>query len=536
MPAIPSIRTSVENKEILVLDEHAKNGVFERDSKGRLLAFSGGFSVVFPYIASDGNKWAFRCWHAEVSNSQKRYEIISEAIQKSNLDFLCEFEYIEKGINVEGCIYPTTKMRWVDGITIKDYICQNKDSKVLLQTLADNFLEMIRTLHALSLAHGDLQHGNILVGDNGQLYLVDYDSFYCPKLKGEPDNVTGLPDYQHPARSKNKSVSEKLDYFSELIIYLSILAIAENSTLIDKYQRKAESLLFSRDDFADIRHSEIYNDIYSLGEKFRELLDILEEYLKCSNINDLYPFEYRLLEKKISFTCSTSKLARGEDNNVRLEWEVGEKAEVQLADGKELKGCACHDSLLVEVDDDTTYRLIVKSKSGITVEKELTIRVFDASEIDFKVDKYYSYPTIPVKLSWNVKYAKKVCLDSVQVQPKGTKVIEPEKDMDCILSVEDEFGIKEKKVTIQMLPLPQAKTLLVPAPNITNNLSVRMIEPKYEVNVRFPTVKIDWVKMKTPQIPSLTNLGLNVELSLPKTTRLNAIKRIYKQIKNKIRR
>ena len=127
MPTIPSIRTSVENQNVLVLDDHAKHGTFKRDSRNRLIAYAGGFSVVFPYETSDGKKWAFRCWHSDISNSKKRYKTISKAIRESLLDFLCEFEYIDKGINVEGTIYPTTRMRWVDGITIKDYIWQTFD-------------------------------------------------------------------------------------------------------------------------------------------------------------------------------------------------------------------------------------------------------------------------------------------------------------------------------------------------------------------------------------------------------------------------
>ena len=245
MPTIPSIRTSVENKDVLVLDYHAKNGTFERDARGRLIAYTGGFSVVFPYRTANGEKWAFRCWHSDIKNTKKRYETISDTIKKANLSFLCEFQYIDKGINVEGNIYPTTRMRWIDGITIKDYICQNRNSKGLLIALADNFLKMTQALHAQSLAHGDLQHGNILVDNNHQLYLVDYDSFYCPQLKGEADTVTGLADYQHPARISNKSVSEKLDYFSELIIYLSILAIAEDPSLVDKYKVADADVSFS---------------------------------------------------------------------------------------------------------------------------------------------------------------------------------------------------------------------------------------------------------------------------------------------------
>lgn len=61
MPTIPSIRTSVENQNVLVLDDHAKHGTFKRDSRNRLIKYSGGFSVVFPYETKDGKKWAFRC-------------------------------------------------------------------------------------------------------------------------------------------------------------------------------------------------------------------------------------------------------------------------------------------------------------------------------------------------------------------------------------------------------------------------------------------------------------------------------------------
>lgn len=56
MPTIPSIRTSVENKDLLVLDNHAKNGIFERDARGRLIAYAGGFSIVFPYTTANGEK------------------------------------------------------------------------------------------------------------------------------------------------------------------------------------------------------------------------------------------------------------------------------------------------------------------------------------------------------------------------------------------------------------------------------------------------------------------------------------------------
>lgn len=536
MPTIPSIRTSVENKDILVLDNHAKNGIFKRDARGRLIAYTGGFSVVFPYKTSNGEKWAFRCWHSEIKNSKKRYESISNAIKNAKQSFLCEFQYIDKGINVEGNIYPTTRMRWIDGITIKDYICQNRNSKDLLIALADNFLKMTQALHSQSLAHGDLQHGNILVDKNHYLYLVDYDSFYCPRLKGEADTVTGLADYQHPARINNKSVSEKLDYFSELIIYLSILAITENPLLVDKYKvNDADRLLFSKEDFVDIKSSEVYKDIQGLGKEFQDLLDVLEGYLKCSSIDELLPFDTYLLKNRITFTASVTKAVRN-TQTITIEWDVPFEAEVSLKKGKnsDFERCENKGSISTTLSMSITFELLVKKTDCSEIRKQTTIEVFDECKIDFSADKYYIFPTIPVKLSWNVEHAKKVWLDNEEVNATGTKVIEPKKATSYVLSAEDEFGVKEKRVDIQMLPIPQVKSLLVPVPDITNKLSVTIQQPRYNVDVKFPTIDIDWIKAEVPRVPSLTELGLYRSLEQsppqPKINLMSSIKKVFNQI------
>ena len=91
MLTIPNIRTSVENQHSLILDPHAKNGTFLRDARGRLISYSGGFSVVYPYTIKD-EKWVFRCWHSNLGNVRKRFNAISEAIRKSKAKYLCNFE------------------------------------------------------------------------------------------------------------------------------------------------------------------------------------------------------------------------------------------------------------------------------------------------------------------------------------------------------------------------------------------------------------------------------------------------------------
>lgn len=50
---------------------------------------------------------------------------------------------------------------------------------------------MCKKLHEKSIAHGDLQHGNILVDSNGNIYLIDYDSMFVPSLEKERDIIKG---------------------------------------------------------------------------------------------------------------------------------------------------------------------------------------------------------------------------------------------------------------------------------------------------------------------------------------------------------
>lgn len=535
MPDVVDIIQSVQVPQ-LIKDAYISKGNPVLDGRGRPVHYTGGFAVVFPFLV-DGDKWAFRCWSADIGNIEKRLYTLSTELKQLQLPYFCDFSYEPAGIIINGTPYPSTRMQWIDGKTIKDYLCKHKAESEKIKKLANDFKEMCGVLHQHKIAHGDLQHGNILVDNDGNIYLIDYDSVYLPALQGENDFIAGLPDYQHPKRKENKIASEKLDYFSELIIYLSISAVAEDASLIDKYQvEDADRLLFAKEDFADIKNSQVYKDIYTLGKEFQEMLLVLEEYLKCNDINELLPFEQFMLDKKITFVASATKVVRN-TQKVTLKWNVLFNADVYI---KKKGDDTIHKhgekgELSMTLMECAVFELSIETTDGRKIKKELAIDVFDECEIEFSSDKKYVFPTIPVKLEWNVKYAKKVWLDKEEVLASGTKVIEPEKATTYVLSAEDEFGIKEKKIDIQMLPLPQVKSLLVPTPNITSNLSVHIKQPKYQVDVRFPTINIDWINVEIPKVPSLIDLELKVELALPikEISIWESIKKVYNQIKQK---
>ena len=275
----------------LIKDEFIKKGTFARLKNGDFQICVGGFSVVFP-VEVDGSKWAFRCWHHTLDNDQARIKLLSAELKKTGLSYFIDFEYEDKGIVVNGYVFPTTRMKWIKGRDIKDYICYNRNNRHKLFELASNFFAMTQDLHRLSIAHGDLQHENIIVNPYGKIYLIDYDSMYVPALSymNSKNSTNGKEGYQHPAREKCIYSNPKLDYFSEVIILTSILAIAHNPDLIEKYKIADEdSMLFKKADFRDFSSSRIYSDLSSMGKIITDLLYVISGYLECQNVVDLEP-------------------------------------------------------------------------------------------------------------------------------------------------------------------------------------------------------------------------------------------------------
>ena len=77
------------------------------------------------------------------------------------------------------------------------------------------------------MAHGDLQHGNILVQAGGQLKVVDYDGMFVPGMSrlGMEAAESGLPAYQHPSRARPDYFDARLDDFAALVLLLTLASM-----------------------------------------------------------------------------------------------------------------------------------------------------------------------------------------------------------------------------------------------------------------------------------------------------------------------
>ncbi|MBO5296934.1 MAG: hypothetical protein J6B03_04990 [Candidatus Homeothermus sp.] len=417
MPSISEILDSV-SVPALIKDEIIRNGNFEKSSRG-VIYYSGGFTVVFP-VDANGQKWAFRCWHTEMGNVRERFKVISDYINQLNSSYFCNFYYCDSGLIVDGKIFPTTRMDWVNGMTINQYIIENASNKELMLSLADKFLVMTDSLHKHHIAHGDLQHGNIIVTDAGDIRLVDYDSLFVPGLDGMSDIIIGKAEYQHPKRKQIKISSEKLDYFSELVIYLSILAIAHKPSIIRDFSIE-DSLLFQANDWNDFERSPIYTALKGIGnDDISLLIDVLTKYLNEDDINNLRPFAdiWRSLQKEPiihSFLCGNVDGIAFRGLETSISWQVENASKVFINTKEMPSGQSTH---IMTFTKDAELTLIIKN--GLhTVEQRKHIKVLNAPIIQFSIGKHKlkktSKGTESTTLNWSVSNASSVelrCRDS----------------------------------------------------------------------------------------------------------------------------
>lgn len=296
-PSRTDIVTAMRNPHVSFKSREIIGGsVIQKGS--RIIQYSGGYTTVFPFYKQPGNKVAVRLWIADIGDAKKRSLEISNYLENLNNTYFAGFKYIDDAVLVNGTLHPIILMDWVDGQTLKEYINYNISNSSKILDLAEKFKEMTVYFHNENIAHGDLQHGNILVKDNGSLVAIDYDSMYIEPLNGMNDTIKGLPGYQHPARHSNQHVNSYLDYFSELVIYLSLLIYADTPKLWDDYY-ETEDLLFSKDDFSNPKNSKLINThLKSTNPTISKLTAKMVEELKATDISQLCPLEDLLIDRR----------------------------------------------------------------------------------------------------------------------------------------------------------------------------------------------------------------------------------------------
>ncbi|HEX5414259.1 MAG TPA: hypothetical protein VFZ25_01250 [Chloroflexota bacterium] len=293
MPTLPradEYQLAIQSPALCFGDPELRQTRVDTDQLGLPRVASGGFALTYR-LRGAGQTWAVRCFYKDVPDLQRRYDAISRFLQGNRLPLFVPVEYQQDGIRIAGRFQPIIKMPWVGGEPLGVYVESNLNDPARLAPLPDALRAVASQLRQLGVAHGDLQHGNIMV-EQGQLRLIDYDGFYVPNLRGIPSSNLGHVNYQHPRRQLS-DFGPDLDRFSAIVLYLGLRATALRPALWRAYAT-GENCLFSQADFATPDKSALLAELEQIAElrplveRFRRvcllsLADVptLEEFLKA---------------------------------------------------------------------------------------------------------------------------------------------------------------------------------------------------------------------------------------------------------------
>jgi hypothetical protein len=235
-------------------DLELRSGTLECNPGGLPKAYTGTFTTTFHFQTVSGGV-AFRCYTRGYDDLERRYAAITELLRYVRNDTLSQTQYVAEGIRVGGTWWPAVKMDWIAGLALNAEILARFNDGDAMLALATNFRETVRSLEVLGVAHGDLQHGNILVR-HGRLCLIDYDAMFLPALAGLAQTEYGHRNYQHPQR-RTAPFDNRLDRFSSLVIYTALVALSADRSLWPRFN-DGDNLLFRVHDFTSKGQSELF--------------------------------------------------------------------------------------------------------------------------------------------------------------------------------------------------------------------------------------------------------------------------------------
>ncbi len=245
-----------DNLKELHCDERITN---RGKNTGEAIHYPGQYCYGFRLKDGDNfTKYCLRLWKSDIRGNDRESAIaISKAIKRLKdiykLDCFVNFDYIDDALRLDEDDIPGLLMEW-GGETLSEVIYSKgndlkRPTSKQYRLLADNFYNICRKMKEVGVVHGDLSALNILIDQDWKIKLIDYDSLYIPSMDvvGSQFNF-GTGGFQHPGRLQATENTMADDNFSQLIIYISLLAYSYGIDLKDENDNtggKKETLLFS---------------------------------------------------------------------------------------------------------------------------------------------------------------------------------------------------------------------------------------------------------------------------------------------------
>ncbi|RAU20354.1 serine/threonine protein kinase [Paramagnetospirillum kuznetsovii] len=224
------------------------------DARRSPVFLAGNFAGVFKMVTREGENLAVKCFTREVSDLPRRYAAVAKFCMTAQCPYVVPLQFLPAEVFVTSSVaphadYAVVTMPWVEGRglgTIVQILCL-RENATALAGLTRAWSRLCLDLLRRGVAHGDLKHDNVLVGQDGALKLIDYDSMYLPELRGLPSTMLGGVNFQHPRREV-RHFDATIDHFSMLVILLSLRALTFQPDLLKRHHN-GENLVLTKSDF-----------------------------------------------------------------------------------------------------------------------------------------------------------------------------------------------------------------------------------------------------------------------------------------------
>ena len=128
-------------------------------------------------------------------------------------------------------------MKYVEGQTLEDVIerLRNKDpdTQKMFKHLnrAELILQILRTLastHSKGIVHRDIKPENIMIGKNGEAYLMDWGIALDINENDGEGQLSGTPRYMSPEQAQSKAIDPRSDLFSIVGVLYEFITLKEH--------------------------------------------------------------------------------------------------------------------------------------------------------------------------------------------------------------------------------------------------------------------------------------------------------------------
>ena len=200
MPAWPTqsdYKDALQNPDTAFRDPDLRASQAERSPMGVPRARSGAFASVYKMTGPKGVV-ALKLFNFPNEDRAQRYKAVSDYLELElgprKPGCLVKFQYHLEGIRVGKGWYPTLTMPWVKGVSLGEWVRQTVERKTpdlaAVRKMSESWGAILQQLQDAKIAHGDLQHDNVMVvGDAPVLEELGL-SFFKP---GRGQKLTPFP-------------------------------------------------------------------------------------------------------------------------------------------------------------------------------------------------------------------------------------------------------------------------------------------------------------------------------------------------------